>query len=166
MNIVSQSQLWEASPTPITRNTEFIQLRRRRFPQPCARRRGAVTIIVLVLFAVTFTLAAVWTRRLLNERRGQVRAEERVQAKWLAEAGVRRAAAQLAANRDYQGEEWLITAAELNRSNPASVSITIESGAEPDQFRLIARAGYPHKQPRVQTTKSVAFTAPSTESQP
>jgi hypothetical protein len=125
-----------------------------------------VTIIVLVLFAVTFTLAAVWAKRLLAERHGQVRADERVQAQWLAEAGVRRAAAQLSANADYDGEEWLIEAPDLDRPKSASVLITVESGAEPNQFRLVARARYPHDQPRVQTTKSVAFTPPSTESQP
>ncbi|MBA3480386.1 MAG: hypothetical protein H0T51_01095 [Pirellulales bacterium] len=135
-----------------------------RSEQP--RRRGAVTIIVLVLFAVTFTLAAVWAKRLLSERRGQVRAEERVQAEWLAEAGVRRAAARLSANADYDGEEWLIKGAELNRPQPASVQITVEPGGKPNQFRLIARARYPDKQPRVQATKTVAFSSPSTESQP
>lgn len=131
-----------------------------------SRRRGAVMIIVLVLFAVTFTLAAVWAKRLLSERHGQVRAEERVQAEWLAEAGVRRAAAQLSTNAGYDGEEWLIEAADLNRPKPASVLITVEPGPQPNQFRLIARARYPHDQPRVQTTKSVAFTPSSTESQP
>jgi hypothetical protein len=130
------------------------------------RRRGAVTIIVLVLFAVTFTLAAVWAKRLLSERRGQVRAEQRIQAEWLSEAGVRRAAAQLSANAEYDGEEWLIDDAELNRPKPASVLISVEPGADPNQFRLIARARYPHKQPRVQATKTVTFSPPSSETQP
>ncbi len=129
-------------------------------------RRGAVMIIVLVLFAVTFTLAGVWTKRLLAQRRGQVRSEERVQAEWLAEAGVRRAAAQLSADADYDGEEWLIEAAELNRRKSASVLITVEPAAGQNQFRLVARARYPHVQPRVQTTKTVAFSPPSTEPDP
>ena len=129
-------------------------------------RRGAVTIVVLVLFAVTFTLAAVWAKRLLSERRSQVRAEERIQTEWLAEAGVRRAAAQLSIDAEYVGEEWLIEAAEINRPKLASVLITIEPGGKPNQFRLIARARYPDKQPRVQATKTVAFSPSSTESQP
>jgi type II secretory pathway component PulK len=130
------------------------------------RRRGMVTVIVLVLFAVTFTLAAVWTKRMLAERRTQIRAEERVQTEWLAEAGVRRAAARLLIDSDYNGEEWLITAAEINRPHPARVQITVEATDAPDKFRLTARARYPREQHRIQTTKSVAFTPPSTETQP
>lgn len=130
------------------------------------RRRGVVTVIMLVLFAVTFTLAAVWTKRLLAERRLQGRAEERIQAEWLAAAGVRRAAARLLVDPAYKGEEWLIAAAEINRPRPASVQITVEPTGASDEFRLIARARYPHERHRVQTTKSVAFTPPSTEPQP
>jgi hypothetical protein len=133
---------------------------------PFTQRRGAVTIIVIVLFAVTFTLAAVWAKRLLAERRSQVRAEERLQTEWLAEAGVRRAAAQLAANAEYDGEDWQIEATEISRPKSASVLITVEPGAQPNEFRLTARARYPHKQPRVQITKTVAFSPSSTESEP
>jgi hypothetical protein len=133
---------------------------------PFTQRRGAVTIIVIVLFAVTFALAAVWAKRLLAERRSQVRAEERIQTEWLAEAGVRRAAARLSANAEYDGEQWKIEPAEISRPKPASVLITVEPGAQPNEFRLIACARYPHKQPRVQFTKTVAFSPPSTESPP
>jgi hypothetical protein len=133
---------------------------------PFTHRRGAVTIIVIVLFAVTFALAAVWAKRLLAERRSQILAEERVQTEWLAEAGVRRAAAQLSANAEYDGELWKIEPAEISRPKPASVLVTVEPGAPPNEFRLTARARYPHNQPHVQITKTVAFSAPSTESQP
>ena len=133
---------------------------------PQSRRRGAVMIIVLVLFAVTFAFAGIWAKRLLAEHRGQRRSEERVQAAWLAEAGVRRAAAQLSADADYQGEEWPVDAKELNRAKPASVLISIQPGDSPGQVRLVARARYPREDAHVQATKTVVFTLPSTEPQP
>jgi type II secretory pathway component PulK len=129
-------------------------------------RRGAAIIIILVVFAVTMTLAAVWTRRILSENRAQRLSAERAQARWLAEAGVRRAAARLVASADYDGEDWLISAADLNLRHPASVLIRVEPDDSGDRVRLVARARYPQAKVRVQVTKTVFFTPPNREQAP
>jgi type II secretory pathway component PulK len=124
------------------------------------RRHGAALLIILVVFAVTMALAGVWTRRTLTAHRGQQLAAERLQARWLAEAGVRRAAAQLSANADYDGEEWTIAAKDLQLRQPASVLIQVEPAEEGGQYRLTARARYPQEDHRAQVTKTVTFTPP------
>jgi type II secretory pathway component PulK len=131
-------------------------IRRSRPPQ----RRGAALLIILVVFAVTMALAGVWTRRTLTSHRGQQLAAERLQARWLAEAGVRRAAAQLSADADYDGEQWTIAAEDLQLRQSAGVLIQVEPAEEDGQYRLTARARYPQNEHRAQVTKTVTFTPP------
>src|SRR5687768_10996419 len=106
-------------------------------------RRGAALLIILVVFAVTMTLAGIWTRRTLAAHRGQQLAAQRLQAHSLAEAGVRRAAARLVADVDYAGEEWTVPAADLKLPKPAGVLIQVEPAEADGQYRLTARARYP-----------------------
>ena len=131
------------------------------------RRRGAVLIVVLAVFAVTIGLAGVWTRRIVADHRQQRRVDQRTQALWLADAGVRRAAAQVTANSDYQGEEWSIAAEELDQSYSAVVILRVEPSAEArDAFRIIAEARCPGQNARVRTTKTVFYTPPNSEPAP
>ena len=129
-------------------------------------RRGAAALIILAVFAITITLAGVWAKRVVTQRRSQRLAEDHVQADWLAEAGVRRAAAQLTVDADYKGEEWRIPAGVLGRPGSATVVIRVEAGSSAGQLQLMAQARYPNEQPRVQSTKSVHFTPPNPESGP
>jgi hypothetical protein len=95
-----------------------------------ARRRGRqhkafVMIGVLVVLGVISVLVLNWMRGAIA-RRGQVReADERLQAEWLAEAGLERAAARLAAKADYAGEVWSIGAAELGGPDGGRVEIHV-----------------------------------------
>jgi type II secretory pathway component PulK len=130
------------------------------------RRDGAALLIILVVFAVTMTLAGVWTRRTLTAHRGQRLAAERQQVRWLAEAGVRRAAARLSADADYDGEEWTVAAAKLQLPKSASVLIQVQPAEEDGQYRLTARARYPQEEHRAQVTKTVTFTLRNSESEP
>jgi hypothetical protein len=111
-------------------------------------------------------LAGVWAKRIVTQRRSRRLAEEHVQADWLAEAGVRRAAAQLIVDADYTGEEWRIAADVLGRPSSATVVIRVEAGNSAGQLQLVAQVRYPNEQPRVQFTKSVHFTPPNPESGP
>jgi type II secretory pathway component PulK len=123
-------------------------------------RRGAVLIIVIAVFAVVMALAAVWAKRVVVEHRRQRRVEQHAQAQWLAEAGVRRAAARLSLDPGYDGETWTIAANELNQRTGAKVEITAEPIEPIDgaaQYRLTARARYPEPEPRVQATKTIEF---------
>jgi Tfp pilus assembly protein PilX len=148
--------------------------------RPASRppRRGAVLIILIAVFAVVMALAAVWGKRMVGDYRRQRRVEQRAQAEWLAEAGVRRAAARLTIDPEYDGETWNISAQELNQQAGAAVEISVEplaaSAAAPETtadadtptnptYRLTARARYPAPEPRVQSTKIIEFTPTPSE---
>ena len=75
--------------------------------------RGFTTVAVLVcLIVVTIIVAALLKVGLAQ--RDQVRSQERkLQAEWLAESGLDRALARLAADEKYAGEEWSIPMQEL-----------------------------------------------------
>jgi hypothetical protein len=119
------------------------------------------------VFALTMALAGVWTRRTLTAHRNQQLAAQRVQVRHLAEAGVRRGAARLAADSGYDGEEWSVSSAELGLAEPAGVLIGVEPDGEVQRrYRITARARYPQEDHRVQYTKTVTFSSPNTESEP
>lgn len=124
-------------------------------------RRGAVLIALLAVFAIFATVAGVWARSIVRERRQQRLQEELVQVRWLAEAGVRRAAARLSADPAYVGETWQIEAPQLSRPESAAVVIRVEATDGPaGQVRLVARAVYPRGKARMRQTKTVVFNLP------
>jgi type II secretory pathway component PulK len=104
-------------------------------------RPGAVLLVVLICLAVSSLIFGLVLRTGLTERR-LVRAQERqIQAALLAESGLERAAARLAADRDYQGETWTISADQLGGFD-AQVRISIETRT--DRTRTVtAQADYP-----------------------
>jgi Tfp pilus assembly protein PilX len=69
-------------------------------------RGGAVLIVALICLLLVTVLAASLTRTVLLQREQVLRDEWRLQAAWLAEAGIDRAAARLSDAADYEGEEW------------------------------------------------------------
>ena len=101
-------------------------LRKQHRAHAASFRRGIAAIIVIAVLAMTMAFAGVWARRIVMERRAARRAEEQQQARWLAEAGVRRAAARLSADPASAGETWLIAAAEIDRPSPAEIEIVVE----------------------------------------
>jgi hypothetical protein len=123
-------------------------------------------IAVIVVFAIVMVFCATWSKATLGRLHLQRLAEERAQAAWLAEAGVRRGAAQVAADANYEGESWLVTAAELGRVADARLEIQVErvGDAAPD-VRILAVASYPAEQPRVRVRKAITFVPPTEESQ-
>ena len=98
-------------------------------PRTDRPRRGMLAIAVLVCLIV-LTLIAGALLRAGAAQRDEVRAEERrLQAEWLAEAGLRRALARLDADPGYSGETWKIDARELDSADAATVTITVERPA-------------------------------------
>jgi hypothetical protein len=77
------------------------------------RQRGAILIVVLVCLAVAAAMSVVVVRQIAAERHVVQMNHRSLQALWLAEAGVERAAARLAADPKYAGETWTIPAEEL-----------------------------------------------------
>jgi type II secretory pathway component PulK len=130
------------------------------------QRRGMTLIVVIAVFAVAMALCAAWTKAALGRLHHEQLAEQRVQAAWLAEAGVRRGAAQLAADGTYAGESWLVPAAELARPGDARVDIEIDvADNAPEVARITAVAAYPADRPRVRIRKTVTFPLPAEDSQ-
>ena len=128
------------------------------------RRRGAVLVAALVCIAVASLMFLAILRTAVAQRNA-VRTEAwRQQAVWLAESGLGRAAAKLAADPDYQGETWIVPAEQFSSDDGAVVTIEIEPLAgEPNRRLVRARADFPdHPQHRARRTKqAVIETGPS-----
>ena len=65
--------------------------------------------MVLVCLAVAAAISVVVVRQIATERQAVQMNHRSLQALWLAEAGVERAAARLAADPKYAGETWTIS---------------------------------------------------------
>ena len=78
-------------------------------------RRGFVLIVAMISFlAVSAVLVSVL--RLATDQRKQLRYERlRLQAAWLAESGIERAAFRLKHDPKYAGEVWNLSAAACSR---------------------------------------------------
>jgi len=97
---------------------------------------------------VGLVLAMMAIASLLNiglARRTRARTEERrLQAEWLAESGLERAAAKLAAAPDYPGETWEPPAADLGGRDGGLVRIEVAPVAgQPRRRRARVVADYP-----------------------
>jgi hypothetical protein len=112
-------------------------------------------LVILAVLQVLVLQAALGARRWSREQ------AYRHQARWLAEAGIERAAAHLAANRNYRGETWQVPAQELPAAGqepgePGNVEIEVQpapvDGVEstPAAATQIVRvrAAYPAELPR------------------
>ena len=119
------------------------------------RRRGAVLVMVIVCAMVTLVIfisivkLAAAGRRMSDERSWQV------QATWLAESALERAAWRLAADADYTGETWTLPAEEIGGAEAAAVEIRVETITEQPSRRLVRiQANYPeHPQHRARQSK-------------
>ena len=100
------------------------------------RHQGYLLVGVMVCLAIASTIALLSIQSSLRSRR-QLRQEECVeQARWLLDAGVNRAAAQLMRSPEYQGEIWKVTP-ELSSCPDATVVITVNESANADSLRSI-----------------------------
>jgi hypothetical protein len=107
-------------------------------------RRGVVLVVVLVCLMVAAALFVLVVKQAASEHQ-VIDADYRgLQAAWLAEAGVERAAARLVAQADYAGETWTIPAAELAADEGAVVRIEVKTIAgRPEQRSVRVEADYP-----------------------
>jgi Tfp pilus assembly protein PilX len=123
--------------------------------------RGMALIVVIAVFAVVTVMAAGWVRSVMLEHRLTRLHAERAQARWLAEAGVRRAAARRAADANYDGETWHVDASDLGGKKAGEVVLHVtvpDDGVAAGQLRLVAEARYPaERAAAVRSTKTVFF---------
>jgi Tfp pilus assembly protein PilX len=101
------------------------------------RRRGAILVVVLVCLAVAVAISVVVVSQTAAEHQAVQMNHRRVQAIWLAEAGVERAADRLAANPAYAGETWNVSAKELSGDDKAVVRIEVKTVSGQPQRRSV-----------------------------
>jgi Tfp pilus assembly protein PilV len=121
------------------------------------RRRGAVLLVALVVIIVAAAVFVSVLKLSVAERRRVQTEAWQVQAAWLAESGMERAAAQLAADPLYRGETWSLSADHLGAAHGAVVRIEVDTVQDQEQRRLVhCEADYPdHPQQRARHSKQV-----------
>jgi hypothetical protein len=122
-------------------------------------RRGAVLVAVLVCVIVIILMCGALLRLGLAQREW-LRADERqVQSSWLAESGLERAAARLAAAADYSGETWEPPAADLGGAWGGRVTIAVQAvEGHPDRRLVRVQADYPsHATLKARKTKQAVI---------
>lgn len=126
---IREEEHWQASGTRRARN---------------GRRRGAVLVIVLVCVAVAALVMVTLARMAAAERKLLESGGEQIQADWLADSALERAAATLAKNPEYRGETWTIPADQIGGLDSAAVKIEVQPVSENDARRLVrVQADYP-----------------------
>jgi len=109
-----------------------------------ARRRGAAILIVLAILAVFGVALAMAMRANLAARAESRRALQRLQAEYLATAGLDVARERLSTDNAYTGETWQVAAEELGGRDRAEVTIDISPVADrPNERRVSVVATYP-----------------------
>jgi hypothetical protein len=111
---------------------------------PTTPRRGVVLIMVLVALGLTAVIGGALLQVGGMERSLLAAREQESQVRWLAESGVERAAAQLAADHGYAGETWLLAEEDLGGRGPGQVTILVEpNDANPGLRRVAVEAEFP-----------------------
>lgn len=111
--------------------------------RPKTSPRGAILIMVLVALALLAALGGTLLRWASMEHKLLRSQAEAGQARWLAEAGVERAAAQLTDDLKYAGETWDIAAADLP-AGAARVRIVVKPLAgDADRSSIVVDVEYP-----------------------
>jgi len=101
------------------------------------KRRGVILILVLACLAIASVLLITGIKLALSLHRAQRTFGWSEQAQWLAESGMERAAAQLAADADYSGETWKISGKDLGGDDAGTVKIEIKPVPEHDNRRQV-----------------------------
>ena len=119
-------------------------------------RRGLTTVAVLVCLVVILLISGVLLKIGVAQRDRVRAAEQSSQAEWLAQAGLDRALARLAASADYGGESWPLSCRDLGlpeasgspTERAAAVLIKVEKPPGAAARRLIkVQADFPPDPP-------------------
>ena len=106
--------------------------------------RGLVSVAVLVCLLVMTLIFGSLLRLVQSQRALVSNQERRLQADWLVESGLDRAAARLGEDAAYRGETWTLPADELGGKTPGVVTIVVALRREAADQRLVTvQADYP-----------------------
>jgi type II secretory pathway component PulK len=120
-----------------------------------ASRRGGALVVAMVTLLVVTLIAGAVVRSFLAEHRQARQSQNELQAQWLAESAIARAAARLAQLSDYAGETWQ---PKLGASDGEADSGTVEIQVEKLESsaparRIVAIAHYPNHEWRRVTVR-------------
>ncbi len=101
------------------------------------KRRGVILILILACLAIASVLLITGIKLALSSHRVARTFGWGEQAQCLAESGLERAAAQLAADADYSGETWNISARDLGGDDAGRVKIEVKPIPEHGNRRLV-----------------------------
>ena len=92
------------------------------------RRRGAVTIVAMVVLMILAGLIAQQVSRALSDRRHSRQQVLHLQTEKLADAGLFLAATSYAADPAWTGTTWKIPVGSIHQTNSAEVTIRVQEG--------------------------------------
>lgn len=126
------------------------------------QRRGAVLIMALVCLALAAIIGGALLRWAVLEHKLLADRADQSQARWLAEAGIERAAARLASDAEYAGEIWKIAADELPAGQAGRVELRIDAiDGQSRQHSITVVAEYPLEvRPPARVRKQVTYQLP------
>lgn len=126
------------------------------------KRRGVILILVLACLAIASVLLITGIKLALSSHHVARTFGWSVQAQWLAESGLERAAAQLAADADYSGETWKIPADNLGGADAGIVTIEVKPVTGQTNRRLVkVQSDFPDDpQDRVRYSKELTLELP------
>lgn len=132
---------------------------------PSPPRRGAVALIALIALLLASAVGTALLKTSLADHRVVQSQQDRLQADWLAESGLSRAAARLAREQDYQGETWTIAAGDLGEHASGTVVISVEAGTAGSSIRRVTAAAVYRRGETAQSrsTKTADVDAAGTE---
>ena len=111
----------------------------------CLRyNRGAALIVVLIGMAVATTIFLSVLKLIAVQRQSVELQTRQIQASWLAESAVQRAAARLSAEASYRGETWNISAQDMGGRDDATITICVDAvSGRPDRRTIHVEADCP-----------------------
>jgi len=107
------------------------------------QRRGAVIIAALVCLVIVVAMLGVMLRAALLAQRQLHVERDRRQCELLLEAGLDRAARDLAQQADYRGEIWKLPASEVLGTAAGQVTIAVAHPADRQPLQISVTAEYP-----------------------
>ena len=121
----------------------------RHIARPTTRSRpGIAAMIAIVCLSFVMIVGTVLLKIGLTERIEARHLESQMQAQWLVEAGLERAAARLAQSTKYTGETWTVSPSELHRPQGGVVQIEVKTDkSAPKSHVLHVTAEWPQASP-------------------
>jgi Tfp pilus assembly protein PilX len=130
--------------------------------------RGTALAVALCTLLIVMLIAGAVVRMLVASQRQTRRNQDELQAQWLGDAALLRAAAQLHVQADYTGETWrpLIGAAAADRRGVAEIRVEHDVSRR-DLRRVVVVAHYPdHEWQRATAERERTLTIRPTRSTP